>query len=234
MVELKWYNIVLAAIVAVPLSLIAIIVIAPLSLFNPWLKERGIPPRFWPNYWHQRHSSRLILFCLGITPEYSGLKSLPDGPSITVSNHPSAVDIFMVTASPTPSLFLMKQEVLWQLPFVSWAGLAIGHQAINRGDKSAINVLNKLAENSKAEGITVHIFSEGTRTKEGLVVGPFKKGAFHASLGGKVPLTPAVLTYHPSGGKLEYLHPIEYDPDQNVPELLETTHTLIKNKLEQA
>lgn len=127
----SFFRIGLTVIPAIILSLLAIIVVTPLSLFNPWFKYYGIAPCYWPNYWYQNRWAKILLWCLGVEAEYHGLENIPiNQPTITVSNHPSAIDMFVVAASPVPFRLLMKREVLWQLPIISWAALAMGHQVI--------------------------------------------------------------------------------------------------------
>lgn len=217
----SFFRIGLTIIPACLLSLFAIIVVAPLSLFNVWFKSYGISPQYWPNYWYQRRWAQILLWCLGVKAEYHGLEHVPtDQPTITVSNHPSAIDMFIVAASPIPFRLLMKREVLWQLPVVSWAAIAMGHQVIDRGSKTSIARLNTLVDESTNEAVTTHIFSEGTRTKNGLM-GPFKKGAFHAARNKKLPIVPAVITYSGNKGSLRYLPVIPYEADRSVNDTLD-------------
>lgn len=227
----SFFRIGLTVIPAIILSLLAIIVVTPLSLFNPWLRYYGIASCYWPNYWYQNRWAKILLWCLGVEAEYHGLEHVPvNQPTITVSNHPSAIDMFVVAASPVPFRLLMKREVLWQLPIISWAAVAMGHQVIDRSSKTSIAGLNSLVDSSTNEAVTTYIFPEGTRTKSGLM-GPFKKGAFHAAKNKKLPIVPATITYNGTKSCLRYLPVISYDSNRSVNDTLDACHEVIRRQL---
>lgn len=64
-----------------------------------------------------------------------------------------------------------------------------------RRSKTSHQDINTMGARAKEEGKKLMIFPEGTRnSKKGLTMLPFKKGAFHIAIDGKLPILPVVLS----------------------------------------
>lgn len=114
---------------------------------------------------------------------------------IIVANHCSNLDPMVLTlASPHIPKYVGKRS-LFLIPIFGWALLAIGFVPINRGNRAkAIEALNSAVHRIMLRfGRSVGLFVEGTRCRDGNLILPFKKGAFHMQRQTKAPLLPAVL-----------------------------------------
>jgi 1-acyl-sn-glycerol-3-phosphate acyltransferase len=85
----------------------------------------------------------------------------------------------------------MKQE-LRTLPFIGYASEKVGHIFIDRTTaRSAVNSLME-AKQKLANGSSVVIFPEGSRTWRSSM-GPFKRGAFKLALELDLPILPVTI-----------------------------------------
>lgn len=88
---------------------------------------------------------------------------------LILSNHLSSFDIFAILAAfPFPVIFLSK-PLYFFIPFVSITLRMVGHISINRSNpKKALKAIKK-ATVKILQGISVAVFPEGTRSKDGQV-----------------------------------------------------------------
>lgn len=126
-----------------------------------------------------------------------------------VVNHTSNLDGFVIGPHLYPFMpkFVAK-KVLFHIPVLGWIAFLNGHILLNRKRRDkAVGSLNKAVDNIiKGQKRTLCIFPEGTRTDDGNLRLPFKKGVFHMvsratfySWGRHTPVStmflPAMLTY---------------------------------------
>jgi len=116
---------------------------------------------------------------------------------VVILNHQSALDLMCLfeiwplleNAGP-----VAKKELLYFEPF----GLACwmcGAEFINRRSKTSHADINLMGARARQEGKKLMIFPEGTRNgAKGLSMLPFKKGAFHIAINGKLPIQPIVIS----------------------------------------
>lgn len=138
-----------------------------------------------------RRWSRGILRASRARVRVEGLDNLdPEAPNILVSNHESWYDVWAILAEiPGCLLFVAKKE-LGRIPFFGSAWQRCGHISVDRGDRaSAIESLDRGADQVRRLRGTVVVFPEGTRTRTGELQ-PFKKGAFVLALKAGVPVVP--------------------------------------------
>lgn len=107
-------------------------------------------------------------------------KIAPDTPYVFMSNHRSLLDIpASIAATPQSVRMVMKQE-LTKVPVWGRAMVASGFVPIDRKNRDkAIEQLERAKEHL-AQGVSIWVFPEGTRSRDGSV-GPFKKGGFHVA-----------------------------------------------------
>jgi len=97
-------------------------------------------------------------------------------------NHQSNIDIPVLVQSLTQFQlrWIAKKELLW-VPLFGWAMWATKHIIVNRSDPTdAVKSLER-AKRRIAAGISVVVFPEGTRSRNGKLL-PFKKGGFLLAL----------------------------------------------------
>lgn len=120
-----------------------------------------------------------------------------DTGGIIVANHLSNLDPFAIALGlldrDMPKF--VGKKVLFLIPIFGWALLASGMVPINRGNrKKAIEALNSAVSRiMMTYNRSVALFVEGTRSRDGNLILPFKKGAFHMQQQTRAPLLPAVM-----------------------------------------
>jgi 1-acyl-sn-glycerol-3-phosphate acyltransferase len=135
----------------------------------------------------------LILRLGGVSLRVLGLENLDARqPYIFMANHQSNVDIPVLIQSLVhfQLRWIAKKELL-RVPLFGWAMWATKHITVDRADPlDAMKSLERAKERIAA-GISVVVFPEGTRSRDGRLL-PFKKGGFlmAAKTGAKiVPVT---------------------------------------------
>jgi len=110
------------------------------------------------------------------------------GAYVVVANHQSFLDIFVLCNIPHEMKWIAKQE-LFRIPLFGWAMAAAGDISLERGDAaSGARVLEK-ARRYLANGMSVMVFPEGTRSTDGNLL-PFKPSAFKLAIEMGVPVLP--------------------------------------------
>lgn len=114
-------------------------------------------------------------------------------PAIYVSNHASAVDIFItIGLAPTGTAGVAKKELL-RIPFLGWIYFLSGHLWIDRGRSGrAVASMRKFAELVRRLRLSIYMFPEGTRSRDGRLQ-PFKKGIVHLAVQTGLPVVPVVI-----------------------------------------
>ncbi|MCG8468677.1 MAG: 1-acyl-sn-glycerol-3-phosphate acyltransferase [Gemmatimonadetes bacterium] len=133
--------------------------------------------------WIHRNWSRSLLWAAGVRVDATGLEHLaPDRAQIIAANHQSFFDIWaMMSALPVSLRFVAKAE-LSRIPVLAAAMRAAGHVFIRRDHAaSAKETIRAANERMKDEGLTIVLFPEGTRSKDG-ELGRFRRGSFALAL----------------------------------------------------
>ena len=156
-----------------------------------------------------------------INPDSQKLKN--SGPAIYVTNHTSALDIFISMAiCPYGGCGVGKKEIV-RVPFFGLAYWLSGHLVIDRGNREkAVASMNKLSKFVNDKKLSIWIWPEGTRSMDGKLI-PFKKGFVHLALATGLPIVPVVLhgaykrwpaktmQFYPGEVRVEVLDPIKTD-----------------------
>lgn len=131
----------------------------------------------------------IYLKIAGITVSVEGAGHLAQPPYLLMSNHQSALDIYVTLAAlPLSFRFIAKRE-LFRIPVFGWAIKRAGYISIDREHpREALKAIEEAGQKI-ADGITVLIFPEGTRSIDGKLL-PFMKGGFSLAMRANVPITP--------------------------------------------
>jgi 1-acyl-sn-glycerol-3-phosphate acyltransferase len=134
-----------------------------------------------------------ILGSLGIPLEVTGRERLEPGRTyVLMSNHQSVFDIFALFRACDRPFRMVAKRVLFWIPILGWSMWMCGFIPIDRSNReSAIRSLDKAARRIRG-GISVLVFPEGTRSRDG-TLHPFKKGGFMLALKAGVPVVPVVV-----------------------------------------
>jgi 1-acyl-sn-glycerol-3-phosphate acyltransferase len=138
--------------------------------------------------------TRAILMIGRVQLKVKGLDRLEVArPYIFVANHQSYIDIpALVEALPQFQLRLIaKKELAW-FPVFGWALRLSKHIMVDRSGRMHTMASLRRAKDKIAEGFSVVIFPEGTRSKTGGVL-PFKRGGFVLAAMAQVPIVPVTI-----------------------------------------
>jgi 1-acyl-sn-glycerol-3-phosphate acyltransferase len=116
-------------------------------------------------------------------------------PFLIISNHQSVVDILYI-ALLNPKIILLTNKWVWNSPLFGYVVRMAGYCTIVEG--AEIN-MNKLKERI-AEGYSIAVFPEGTRTKDGAIQ-RFHKGAFYMAQELNLDIVPVII--HGTGKCIE-------------------------------
>jgi len=160
----------------------------------------------------------------GTKLSYSNYNKISENkPAIYVMNHASSLDIFVAMAlCPYGGCGVGKKEMI-RIPFFGWVYWLSGHILIDRSNRQkAIESMTRLAHFVKNNKLSIWIWPEGTRSKDGNLL-PFKKGFVHLALATKLPIVPVILhnahkrwpaktmQFYPGEAHVEILNPIQTD-----------------------
>ncbi len=141
--------------------------------------------------WVHRNWSRTVLRAAGVKVEVTGLEHVrPGGAQIFVCNHQSMFDIWAMFATLPVSLRFIAKKELSRIPVLAHAMRHAGHVFIDRKDRSqAAEAMRRAGERMKNEGLSLGLFPEGTRSRDG-ALGAFKKGTFVLAIETQTTLVP--------------------------------------------
>jgi 1-acyl-sn-glycerol-3-phosphate acyltransferase len=114
-----------------------------------------------------------------------------DRPTIYVANHQSMSDILAVFAAHIPMLWVSKVENFYA-PFLGWNMTLNGFVPLRRGHLPSIMAMYRQCLRRLAEGHSLFVFPEGTRSPDGRLQ-PFYRGAFRLAVRAGVPVQPSVI-----------------------------------------
>jgi len=137
--------------------------------------------------------ARSILMASRVPVSVSGLSNIePDRSYVYMANHQSNFDIpVLLGYLPVQFRWLAKAE-LFKIPVFGRAMRGAGYVKIDRfNQESAFESINEAAQKMK-NGVSIMIFPEGTRSKDGSIR-PFKKGGFVMAIDSGVPIVPVIL-----------------------------------------
>jgi 1-acyl-sn-glycerol-3-phosphate acyltransferase len=176
-----WFLAISFLVVLFPVSLILWVLVLPFD------KNRVVI--HWILTWQGILLMRL-LSASGI--EIQGMEKVVRGTTyIIISNHQSILDTLL--------LFSLKYKFKWiskienvRVPILGWYLKLADYIIVDRGnEESKIEMLDKSYRCLK-KGISIMIFPEGTRSKDG-EIGFFKRGAFQLAIEANVPILPVLI-----------------------------------------
>jgi len=113
-------------------------------------------------------------------------------PHVVVSNHQSLLDILVIFNLFFQFKFVSKVEI-FRIPLIGWNMVLNKYIKLKRGDKKSVAQMLRDCENALAQGSSVLIFPEGTRSPDGRIK-KFKAGAFVVAQKMKAPILPVVIS----------------------------------------
>lgn len=150
------------------------------------------PPGF--QDWVHRWWSRSLLVAAGVEVRISGEENLePGGAQVLACNHQSMFDILALLAAVPGSVRFVAKSELAQVPLFAGAMRGGGHVFIDRTNpRHAITQMRRLGERMRREGLSVVVFPEGTRSRDGRLR-RFKRAPFLLAIETDAPVLPVAL-----------------------------------------
>jgi 1-acyl-sn-glycerol-3-phosphate acyltransferase len=136
----------------------------------------------------------MLWFC-GIRLEVRGLENIdPQGSYVFVANHLSYMDT-PVTLAAVPNQFrFLAKSGLFKIPLLGTHLRSAGHIPVPREDpRAAVKIMQLAADTIKQKQISMLIFPEGGRSRDGVLQSQFKEGGAYIAIRAGVPLVPTVL-----------------------------------------
>lgn len=157
------------------------------------LRHRGDPTQRAPGRWMRRFGRTTARLTWIWKFEIEGVKpaDIDHKPYVVVANHESQADPFLLSWLPFDMRWVAKQE-LFDPPFTGWAMRWGGDIPLKRGARDSVTEMMTECERALAGGISVMMFPEGTRSKDGNLL-PFKDGAFALAIQAGVPILPVAI-----------------------------------------
>ncbi len=122
----------------------------------------------------------------------TGREKIDEGEAcVFVANHLSLLDILVMFRLFSHFKWVSKIEN-FKVPFIGWNMRLNRYIQLRRGDRSSVVQMMRDCERTLAEGSSIMIFPEGTRSPTGRMRG-FKTGAFELALKSRTPIQPIVL-----------------------------------------
>ena len=165
---------------------------------------------------------RFILWLTGVEVTIIGEELVPtDEAVLYIGNHRSFFDILLTyTRCPRLTGYIAKAE-MEKIPLLSnWMHylhcLFLDRKDIKKGLKTILSGIELIKS-----GISVCIFPEGTRSRNGNEIGEFKGGSFKSATKAKCPIVPVAIidsykafdtkSIEPVTVQVHYLEPLYYD-----------------------
>lgn len=218
--------------------LYVLVVVFGLYFFLP--KEDPSPKRRCFTHTIMKLTLQWVLVMLDIKVTVAGADKLPDTPYLLVGNHRSAFDpITTVAALPSHVVFVAKPGVL-KIPVIGSILERLCFLAIDRENpRNAVTTIKRSAELIKDVGLSVGIYPEGTRSKDGSLL-PFHAGSFKIAKLAGCPVAVATIRYEKGWlpwSKRAYLHVVDvmdaaYVGESNTAAMTERAETAIRADLE--
>ncbi len=169
-------------------TVLATLLLSPLAIMvSLWDNSGNMAhrvARFWGGW---------ILTISGIRVKVRGMHHIQAHRNyIYMSNHQSNFDIPVLLAHlPVQFRWLAKAE-LFRIPIFGLAMRRVGYISIDRSDRRLAFASLRQAAETIRNGVSVLIFPEGTRSRDGRI-GSFKKGGFVMAIDAQVPIVPVTV-----------------------------------------
>jgi len=168
----------------IPAISVYTVVLGTLSIGSSVFERSG---RF--AHWCARTWSRLILLTTGVEVDVTGLERLEPGRAyVFVANHQSIYDIPILFWSLPYQIRIIAKQSLGRFPFLGWHLRRTGHMLVDRRRPDRAAIFGRASKLIR-EGLSLIVFPEGTRSRDGRVA-PFKGGSFYLALEARLPVVP--------------------------------------------
>jgi 1-acyl-sn-glycerol-3-phosphate acyltransferase len=172
----------------IPIFVVATIIMGFFSSIVSLIDRSGRTSHYFAKYW-----SRFTFAGVGIRVHLHGVENIPkDRAVIFAANHQSTMDIPAMFGWLPVQFRIMAKQVLFLIPFLGWHLFLSGNIPIDRKNaRKAFGSVFKASTLLKS-GISLLVFIEGTRTRDGRLQ-RFKRGSFTLAKKLAVPIVPVAI-----------------------------------------
>jgi len=173
-----------------PIIILATIVMGSISLLTSLFDSDGRVQHQISRVW-----SRMLLKVSGVKMKVQGLEKIdPDATYVFVANHRSFMDIPVLLAYlPLQFRFLAKKG-LFLIPFLGTHLRRAGHLPVVKDNpRASLKSMTDAARILREHGMSVMLFPEGGRSKDGILQ-DFIEGAAYIAVKSSVPIIPLAMT----------------------------------------
>lgn len=136
---------------------------------------------------------RIIFFLTGSKISVTGMENIPDESVLFIGNHNSYFDIVISYITIKKRIGFVGKKELSMISGINWWFIMLDCLFLDRSDpRKGLETINKAADYI-AKGISIFIFPEGTRSKNG-ELGEFKEGSFKIAAKSNCPIVPVAIT----------------------------------------
>ena len=147
----------------------------------------------WCGYYPAHIWSRVFCWLSLVKVEVRGQENVDTGTQyIFVANHQGAYDIFSIYGYLGHRFKWMMKKSLEKIPLVGYACRKAGHIFVDSKSSATLLATMRAAEHQLEDGVSLVVFPEGSRTKDGRMQ-RFKKGAFQLSREFQLPIVPITI-----------------------------------------
>jgi 1-acyl-sn-glycerol-3-phosphate acyltransferase len=167
----------------------ATLVLGLLVLFLSFFVRSGSPMHKIARLW-----GKSILIVSRVKVCVEGLSNIDRSKSyIYMSNHQSNFDIPVLLGHLRVQFRWLAKMELFKIPIFGHAMRKAGYISIDRNNRESAFESLRVAAHKIKNGVSVMIFPEGTRSRDGKIR-PFKKGGFVVAVDSGIPIVPIVIT----------------------------------------
>jgi len=170
-------------------AVVALAIVYSLTIFVCALVTRKLARKL------ARLWNRHVLALGGVRIRVEGADKLDGGERyVFMSNHQSALDIPIIYVGLSEQISFIAKKELFMIPLFGWGMWALGHISIDRENaRKAHASIIKAVQRLNKENVSLVLFPEGTRSKNGKVLN-FKTASFTLALQAGVKLVPVAIT----------------------------------------
>ncbi|HEX2955840.1 MAG TPA: lysophospholipid acyltransferase family protein [Chitinispirillaceae bacterium] len=163
---------------------------------------------------------------------------------VFVSNHQSGLDIPILYNGLSEKICFIAKKELFMIPMFGWGLFLTGHIWIDRSNaRKAHSSIERAVQRLKKDNVSLILFPEGTRSKDGKVA-QFKQGSFALAQKAGVSVVPIAikgamgllpkhsLFVNPGIVHLEIGDPVEVLPEMSKADMAEKFHQIIRDSVE--
>ncbi|HEU4533769.1 MAG TPA: lysophospholipid acyltransferase family protein [Polyangiaceae bacterium] len=171
---------------------LALAFLPPMAL--AWRQHRGDSTQRVPGRWMRRfgRTAARLTPLWSFRVEGEAPPDINERPYVVVANHESNADPFLLSFLPWDMRWIAKEE-LFRLPVLGKLMKYGGDIPLRRGQRDSIKQMLDECRRTMAAGMSIMMFPEGTRSRDGELL-PFKEGAFELAIEAGVPVLPVAIS----------------------------------------